>query len=124
MQKETPNAVDLEETAELPVVPGAAAKAPPPVPVATASAVAAATAAAANSAPPAEDPLAATDSYHAAALRSAADGDPERTLIWRNDPAAEQNLELGLREAEIGALRSDLASVTESRGQLESNLGK
>jgi len=37
---------------------------------------------------------------------------------------AEQHVDQqSLRDAEIGALRSDLASVTESRGQLEQNLG-
>jgi pSer/pThr/pTyr-binding forkhead associated (FHA) protein len=41
-----------------------------------------------------------------------------------DEPTLEQHLDQqSLRDAEIGALRSDLASVTESRGQLEQNLG-
>jgi chromosome segregation ATPase len=88
-QKETPSAVDLDETAELPIIPAGAAVA-------------------VN-----EDPLAATDAYNAPTIMRA---------LPVGDDAREQRI--AQREAEIGALRSDLASVTESRGQLEGNLGK
>jgi pSer/pThr/pTyr-binding forkhead associated (FHA) protein len=124
MQKENPNAVDLEETAELPVLAGAVAPTPSPA--------SAPVKASKQASAPVDDPLAATDAYHAAALRAAiADGDPERTLIWRGetderaDADSHGASDLGTqdREAEIGALRSDLASVVESRGQLEHNLG-
>jgi chromosome segregation ATPase len=86
-QKETPTAVDLEETAELPIIPAGAAVAV------------------------VEDPLSATDAYNAPTIMRAPPTDDTR----------EQRI--ALREAEIGALRSDLASVTESRGLLERNLG-
>ena len=87
-QKETPNSIDLEETAELPIVPAGAGVAV------------------------VEDPLSATDAYNA-------------PTIMRAPPAADDTREqrIVMREAEIGALRSDLAAVTESRGQLERNLG-
>src|ERR1700726_4502989 len=99
-QKETPTAVDLDETAELPVLQIA----PPMV-------------------SGADDPLAATDAYHAPTImraQPAEAADPDRTLVRRDDTREQR---IALREAEIGALRSDLASVTESRGQLENNLG-
>jgi len=96
-QHETPTAVDLEETAELPMLPGA-------------STVIAA-----------DDPLSATDSWLAS---SGAMRGPSRSAYVPNDDAThELRVEQSLRDAEIGALRSDLASVTESRGQLEQNLG-
>ncbi len=127
MQKEIPSAVDLEETAELPALPGAV---PPslPEPLRGRSA----------------DYLAETDAYNASGVHAAVDPDDERTLIWppraepriesRMDPRAdgsggarreesrEQRASLTQREAEIGALRSDLASARESRGKLEGNL--
>jgi DNA repair exonuclease SbcCD ATPase subunit len=93
-QKETPSAVDLEETAELPIIPAGAANTV------------------------AEDALAATDAYNAPTVMRA---------LPVTDDTREQRIaqrEAEKREAEIGALRSDLASVTESRGQLEGNLGK
>jgi septal ring factor EnvC (AmiA/AmiB activator) len=99
-KKETPSVVDLEETAELPMLPGM------------------------SSAIGAEDPLASTDAYHHAPTimrpppEASADA-LDRTEI-RRDETREQRM---ARDAEIGALRSDLASVTESRGQLEQNLG-
>jgi DNA repair exonuclease SbcCD ATPase subunit len=99
-QKETPSSVDLDETAELPILQGA-----PPM------------------ASGAEDPLAATDAYNAPTIMrapSAEAADSDRTVLRRDDTREQR---IALREAEIGALRSDLASVTESRGQLERNLG-
>jgi chromosome segregation ATPase len=127
MQKEIPNAVDLEETQELPALPGAVAQAPSEP-------------ARASTAP--DDHLAATDAYSASGLHAAADFDSERTLLWpapraesrveprleprmdaRGDDTREQRQALNQREAEIGSLRSDLASARESRGRLESNLG-
>ena len=103
-------AADLEETAELPML--SAVGSPPIV----------------------EDPNSSTDAWKApAALRSTAvsagsAANLDATDIAPAPPtlqmAAEPSLEQRLREAEIGALRSDLASVTESRGQLEGNLGK
>src|SRR5579864_7822838 len=100
-QKETPSAVDLDETAELPVLQIAS----PPM------------------ASGADDPLAATDAYHAPTIMRAPPAeavDSDRTMLRRDDTREQR---IALREAEIGALRSDLASVTESRGLLESNLG-
>jgi chromosome segregation ATPase len=100
-QKETPSVVDLEETAELPMLPGMA------------------------NAVGAEDPLAATDAYHHAPTIMRPPPDPSDALERvedkiRRDDTREQRM---ARDAEIGALRSDLASVKESRGQLEGNLG-
>ena len=101
-QKETPSAVDLEETAELPMLPGM------------------------SNAVAAEDPLAATDAYHHAPTIMRGAPDPNADALERTqdkirrDETREQRI---ARDAEIGALRSDLASVTESRGQLERNLG-
>jgi chromosome segregation ATPase len=86
-QKETPSA-DLDETAELPIIPAGAGVA-------------------VN-----EDPLSATDAYNAPTLM--------RALPVADDTREQR---IAQRDAEIGALRSDLASVTESRGQLEHNLG-
>jgi chromosome segregation ATPase len=98
-QKETPSSVDLEETAELPILPGNAAIVP------------------------ADDPLAATDAYNAPTLLRAIPEAAAESERPRNDDAREQRIAQSMREAEIGALRSDLASVQESRGQLERNLG-
>jgi peptidoglycan hydrolase CwlO-like protein len=106
-QRETPTSVDLEETAELPVVPGAANV------IGT------------------DDPLSATDSWMpaagparaASAGRDVAFARPAETARQDHDSTSELRMEQSLRDAEIGALRSDLASVTESRGQLEQNLG-
>jgi chromosome segregation ATPase len=104
-QHETPSTVDLEETAELPLLPGA------------------------SNIVGADDPLLATDSWMApgamrgsssargSAAARAADSDRQ------DDATHELRFDQSLRDAEIGALRSDLASVTESRGQLEQNLG-
>jgi len=102
----TPTPVDLEETAELPVLPGA------------------------STIIGADDPMSSTDTWtvspaamrasglgHSAALTAASD------LAHDDEQTQEQRVAQSLRDAEIGALRSDLASVTESRGQLESNLG-
>jgi chromosome segregation ATPase len=104
-QHETPTTVDLEETAELPVLPGAA----------TIIGV--------------DDPTGSTDSWMVSpgALRASSQGHSSavaRAADPQNDEAThELRVEQSLRDAEIGALRSDLASVTESRGQLEQNLG-
>jgi chromosome segregation ATPase len=106
-QIETPTAIDLEETAELPVVPGAS------VIIGV------------------DDPMSATDTWMVppAALKVTTT-DPTAAAAAASDPgkseraAQEQQAAQKLRDAEIGALRSDLASVTESRGQLETNLGK
>lgn len=104
-QHETPSTVDLEETAELPILPGV------------------------SQVIGADDPLGATDSWAAPgatrapiSARGSAAARPADTAR-RDDATHEQRLEQSLRDAEIGALRSDLASVTESRGQLEQNLG-
>jgi chromosome segregation ATPase len=104
-QHDTPGTVDLEETAELPILPGA------------------------SNVIGVDDPMGATDSWMApAAARGAT---PARAAPVaraadsprRDDATHELRMEQSLRDAEIGALRSDLASVTESRGQLEQNLG-
>jgi pSer/pThr/pTyr-binding forkhead associated (FHA) protein len=139
MQKEIPNAVDLEETQELPALPGAPPQAALEPPAVSASR---------------DERLNSTDAFNAASLRAAAEVDPDRTVLWpkgqppgsgarieprlepraaprvearqevRGDETREQRIAaLSQREAEIGALRSDLASVRESRGQLENNLG-
>src|ERR1700689_213733 len=102
-QHDKPTTVDLEETAELPMLPGVSKV------IGT------------------DDPMGATDSWPAptasraspAARSSARPAD----TAGGEDATQELRLEQSLREAEIGALRSDLASVTESRGQLEQNLG-
>src|ERR1700691_2989125 len=102
-QHDKPTTVDLEETAELPMLPGV------------------------SNVIGTDDPMGATDSWPAptasraspAARSSARPADTARG----EDATQELRLEQSLREAEIGALRSDLASVTESRGQLEQNLG-
>ena len=103
-QHETPSTVDLEETAELPVVPGAATIIG------------------------ADDPMGATDSWMVppamrgvSQARSAAAG--RAADVQQDDATHELRIEQSMRDAEIGALRSDLASVTESRSQLEQNLG-
>ena len=104
-QHETPSTVDLEETAELPILPGA------------------------SNVISADDPLSATDSWTAqGAMRASISGRGSAATrpadtARRDDATHELRLEQSLRDAEIGALRSDLASVTESRGQLEQNLG-
>jgi FHA domain len=105
-QHDTPPTVDLEETAELPILAGA----PNVIGV--------------------DDPLTATDSWMApgaarasTAVRGSTSARPADSAPGA-DATIEQHLEQqSLRDAEIGALRSDLASVTESRGQLEQNLG-
>jgi hypothetical protein len=104
-QHDTPGTVDLEETAELPVLPGA------------------------STIIGADDAMSSTDSWMApGAMRAstpargssvARPADSGR----RDDSTHELRMEQSLRDAEIGALRSDLASVTERRGQLEQNLG-
>lgn len=106
MQHDTPSTVDLEETAELPVLPGA------------------------STIIGADDPMGATDSWMVspAAVRASGSGQASAAArpsdaLGRDDSTHELRMEQSLRDAEIGALRSDLASVTESRGQLESNLG-
>ena len=106
MQHDTPPAVDLEETAELPILPGA------------------------SNVIGVDDPLTATDSWMApgaarasTAVRGSVTARAADTAE-ANDATHEQQFDQqSLRDAEIGALRSDLASVTESRGQLEQNLG-
>ena len=96
-QHETPTTVDLEETAELPMLPGA------------------------STVIGADDPMGSTDTWN---VSSGAVRGPSRPVYVPNDDAThELRVEQSLRDAEIGALRSDLASVTESRGQLEQNLG-
>jgi chromosome segregation ATPase len=101
-KQETPSSVDLEETAELPMLPGVS------------NAIA-------------DDPLSATDAYHGQTVfLPPPDGAGVREYmadVARREDTREQRIALGQHEAEIGALRSDLASVTESRGQLEHNLG-
>ena len=105
-QHETSTTVDLEETAELPILQGASAI------IGT------------------DDPMAATDSWMvspgaaraATAAQSSAAARAADTA-QHDDATHELRVEQRLRDAEIGALRSDLASVTESRGQLEQNLG-
>src|SRR6202167_4548098 len=105
-QHDTPPAVDLEETAELPILPGA------------------------SNVIGVDDPLTATDSWMApgaarasTAVRGSVTARAADTAE-ANDATHEQQFDQqSLRDAEIGALRSDLASVTESRGQLEQNLG-
>jgi chromosome segregation ATPase len=104
-QHETPTAVDLEETAELPILPGAS----------TIIGV--------------DDAIGSTDSWMVAPGAMRASSQAQSSAVARaadpqNDEAThELRVEQSLRDAEIGALRSDLASVTESRGQLEQNLG-
>jgi pSer/pThr/pTyr-binding forkhead associated (FHA) protein/peptidoglycan hydrolase CwlO-like protein len=105
-QHDTPTTVDLEETAELPILPGA------------------------STIIGADDPMGATDSWMVspAAMRASSSGQASAAArpsdtIGRDDATNELRIEQRLRDAEIGALRSDLASVTESRGQLENNLG-
>jgi chromosome segregation ATPase len=104
-QHDTPGTVDLEETAELPILPGA------------------------SNIIGTDDPMSSTDTWSTpAAMRGSP---PVRGTSAaraadsaRNDDSThELRMEQSLRDAEIGALRSDLASVTESRGQLEQNLG-
>jgi pSer/pThr/pTyr-binding forkhead associated (FHA) protein len=99
----TPTPVDLEETAELPVLPGA------------------------TTIIGADDPMGSTDTWMVspAAMRASSlgQGAPAHDLAGDDESTLEQRAAQSLRDAEIGALRSDLASVTESRGQLESNLG-
>jgi pSer/pThr/pTyr-binding forkhead associated (FHA) protein len=105
-QHETKTPVDLEETAELPMLPGA------------------------STIIGADDPMGATDSWmvssgavrgsvQRAGAATARAADPS----GNDDATHELRAVQSLRDAEIGALRSDLASVTESRGQLEQNLG-
>jgi chromosome segregation ATPase len=104
-QHETPTTADLEETAELPVLPGA------------------------STVIGADDATGSTDSWMVSpgGLRASSQGQSSavtRAADPHNDEAThELRVEQSLRDAEIGALRSDLASVTESRGQLEQNLG-
>jgi chromosome segregation ATPase len=105
-QHDTPSAVDLEETAELPILPGA------------------------SNVIGVDDPMGATDTWRvsAAAVRASTSGQASAAArpadtAGRDDATHELRVEQSLRDAEIGALRSDLASVTESRGQLEQNLG-
>ncbi len=105
-QHDTPPTVDLEETAELPILPGA------------------------SNVIGVDDPLTATDSWMApGAARATTAVRGSSSALAEAAPAgdggtAEQHVDQqSLRDAEIGALRSDLASVTESRGQLEQNLG-
>jgi chromosome segregation ATPase len=104
-QHDTPSSVDLEETAELPILPGA------------------------STIIGADDPTGATDSWMVSPGALRASGQAQSPAAARaadahNDDAThELRFEQSLRDAEIGALRSDLASVTESRGQLEQNLG-
>ncbi|HEY4973587.1 MAG TPA: FHA domain-containing protein [Steroidobacteraceae bacterium] len=105
-QHETKTPVDLEETAELPVLPGAS----------TIIGV--------------DDPMGATDSWtmspnaaRATVQRTGAPSARSADASENDDVTHELRAVQSLRDAEIGALRSDLASVTESRGQLESNLG-
>jgi chromosome segregation ATPase len=102
----TPTPVDLEETAELPVLPGA------------------------TTIIGADDPMGSTDTWMVspAAMRASPLGHgsasvPAHGLAEDDESTLEQRAAQSLRDAEIGALRSDLASVTESRGQLENNLG-
>jgi chromosome segregation ATPase len=94
-----PPSADLEETAELPQLsPSMAA---------------------------AIDPLSATDAWRAPNIDDTATVESLPTLSQqrsRGQRADSEPLERSLREAEIGALRSDLASVSESRGQLEHDL--
>ena len=105
-QHETKTPVDLEETAELPMLPGA------------------------STIIGADDPMGATDSWmvSSGAVRGSVQR-PGAATARGDDPSGNDDAthELravqSLRDAEIGALRSDLASVTESRGQLEQNLG-
>lgn len=102
---ETPSTADLEVTAELPIPPGA------------------------SNAIGADDPLGATDSWMAPGAARASTTAPGSAAARSADTARsddathELRLEQSLRDEEIGALRSNLASVTESRGQLEQNLG-
>jgi chromosome segregation ATPase len=105
-QHDTPTTVDLEETAELPILPGA------------------------TNVIGVDDPLTSTDTWTApgharaaTAARGTGAAQPADSA-QRDDATHEQHIDqTSLRDAEIGALRSDLASVTESRGQLEQNLG-
>jgi chromosome segregation ATPase len=96
----TPPSVDLEETAELPLLSASGAAAIDP-----------------NSStdawisPPAHDDNADTSNLPTL-------GQPRS----RGAQADSEPLERSLREAEIGALRSDLASVSESRSHLERDL--
>jgi len=105
-RQETPSSVDLDETAELPMLPdivGAAA---------------------------APDSLAVTDAWVAMPPGTRPDAAPEAAAPIAVAPVAaaeERPVErdhLERREAEIGALRSDLASAAENRGELEGNLHK
>jgi chromosome segregation ATPase len=101
-QHETQTPVDLEETAELPMLPGMSTVAAP------------------------DEALSSTDTWmmSSAQVRAGAAGAAARTAEppRRDEATSELRLEQSLKDAEIGALRSDLASVTESRGQLENNL--
>jgi chromosome segregation ATPase len=100
-QVNNPSPVDLEETAELPQLPSAFA------------------------AP--GDPLSATDTWISPAIAKPRVPEqipslsPPRARESSAQPAAHPEIEQ--REAEIGALRSNLASVSESRSQLEHDLG-
>ncbi|MGH8230639.1 MAG: hypothetical protein ACRESY_02330, partial [Steroidobacteraceae bacterium] len=101
-QHETQTPVDLEETAELPMLPGMSTVIAP------------------------DEALSSTDTWmmSSAQVRAGAAAASRDTELARRDEAtSEQRLQQSLKDAEIGALRSDLASVTESRGQLENNLG-
>jgi chromosome segregation ATPase len=98
-----PSPIDLEETAELPQLPPSALGAP-------------------------TDELAATDTWSAPAGAKPRVPEHIPSLSPRAresaPPAARVPPEEQIRrEAEIGALRSDLASVNESRSQLEHDLG-
>jgi chromosome segregation ATPase len=105
-QHETPSTVDLEETAELPILPGA------------------------STVIGADDTLSATDTWSgpattraSASARGSTAARAAETARRDTDATQEVRVEQSLRDAEIGALRSDLASVTERRGQLEQSLG-
>jgi golgin subfamily B member 1 len=96
----TPPSADLEETAELPLLSATGASA--------------------------IDPNSSTDAWISPAIHDDnADTSNLPTLGQQRSRAARTDsepLEHSLREAEIGALRSDLASVSESRSHLERDL--
>ncbi|HEY5019766.1 MAG TPA: hypothetical protein VII17_01990 [Steroidobacteraceae bacterium] len=95
----TPPTADLEETAELPLLSASGASA--------------------------IDPMSSTDAWISPAISAdtadTADTSSLPTLGQqrsRGSRSDSEPLERSLREAEIGALRSDLASVSESRSHL------
>src|SRR5580693_6303315 len=93
-QKETPTSVDLEETAELPIIPAGAA-----VPVA-------------------EDPLAATDAYNAPTVFRA----PPAADDTREARIAQREAEIGALRSDLASARESRGQLEGNLGNLTTNL--